>query len=118
MFLLTVLLSMECFATAATGQITNPSFYAFSNAAVTTAAWTQLTASTTKAASAIIASNATGSFLILGRGAAASEVSTGLIIPPRETGVLIPIAIKKGERLSLKAISSDTTGAVGVTFFQ
>lgn len=116
-FLLTVLFSIGCFS-AETGAVSNPQYYAFSNAAVTTSAWTQLLSSTPKAASAIIASNATSSFLILGRGAAASEVSTGLIIPPREVGILIPINIKKGERLSLKALSADTTGATGVTFFQ
>lgn len=109
---------MNCFATAVTGGITNPQFYAFQNAAVTTSAWTQLISATPKAASAVIVSNSTSSFLILGRGAAASEVSTGLIIPPREVGILIPINIKKGERLSLKAISADTTGATGATFFQ
>lgn len=105
-------------ATGASSDIRTPVAYAIVSGTMTTSAWTELTSSTAKAASAIIASNTTASFLILARGASGSEVSTGLIIPPREVGALIPIEIKKGERLSLKAIFSNATGITGLTLFQ
>lgn len=117
-FLLTLLFSVNALATAVTGNITNPVYYAITSSTITTSAFTELVSSTSKASSALIASNTTASFLILARGVSGSEVSTGLIIPPREVGVLIPVNIKKGERLSLKALLSNATGTTGVTFFQ
>lgn len=117
-FLLTLLFSVNALATAVTGNITDPVYYAITSATITTSAFKELVSSTPKASSAIIASNNTSSFLILARGVSGSEVSTGLIIPPREVGILIPINVKKGERLSLKALLSNGTGATGVTFFQ
>lgn len=106
-----------CF-NASAFELTQPVSYAIVSATITTTAWTELASSTSIAASGIIASNTTASFLLLGRGASGSEVSTGFIIPPREIGILVPIEIKKGTRLSLKALLTNGSGVTGITFFQ
>lgn len=88
-----------------------------SSTTITAAAYVQLTAATDAPASGILVFNTSAKAIKLARGASGSEVDTGIVIPPSSTsGTFIPIEIKKGTRLSAKALSADaTTGYFVVT---
>lgn len=83
---------------------------------VTSAAWVQLIsqANRTYACSAALLSNAGAQPLLLGKGSAGVEVSTGLIIPPSSYQI-IPMELAKSVRLAVKS-SGDTQTSGWLTF--
>ncbi len=85
--------------------------YTYSTAAVTTAAWVQMIASTAAAINCMQIFDSSGQTLILGVGGAGAEV-TQLIISPGGLDGCVPLRIPASSRVSLKALSA-TTGAIG-----
>lgn len=78
-----------------------PTYYDYTSGSVTTAAYTQLIASTTSAAKVIEIFDSSGQALFLAVGAAASEVDQLFIIPGGNGQV--SLAIPAGSRISIKA---------------
>lgn len=76
----------------------------YSSVNVTTAAWTQLIASTSATINAFMLFDSSGQTLELGVGGSGSETRL-CIIPPGGFAGAIPITIPSGSRLSVKAIS-------------
>lgn len=95
-----------------------PTSYATVSGTVTTVAWTPVVSGIVKAASTVMISNTGTSFLIVGVGASGTEVSTGLIIPPSAAPILVPLPVTKNSRLSVKALNANSTGVLGMVFFQ
>ncbi len=85
--------------------------YTYATAAVTTAAWVQMIASTAAAINCIQLFDSSGQTLELGIGGAGAEV-VSLLIPPGGLDGCIPLKIPASSRVSLKALSA-TTGAIG-----
>jgi hypothetical protein len=89
-----------------------------SGANITTAAWTELSASLTKSTSAIEVYNGTDQTLVLGVGAAASEAELNWYIIPGGNGK-VPCNLTAGSRLAVKAVGADaTTGALVLNLFE
>lgn len=87
---------------------------------VTSGAYVQIltAANMKKACSGIIVTNSGAQPLALGKGAAASEVNTGVVIPPGGGQVIIPIEIAAATRLSVESLgSTQATGIVTISFF-
>lgn len=83
---------------------------------VTTATYVQLVAATTSATSAIEIFDSSGQTLVLGVGAAASEVAQINIFPGGNG--LVPLIIPAGSRVAIKAISATaSTGEIDVNFY-
>lgn len=81
----------------------------FSSTAVTTAAYTQLIASTTSTSTRLYACDTSGSFLIIAVGAAASEIDQVYLAPGFSN--FVDLNIPAGSRVSIKAL--DTTASAG-----
>lgn len=103
---------------AAQFAIADSTSYATTSGTITTAAWTQAVSGVPQASSKIMVSNTGTSFLVIGLGASGSEVATGTLIPPSTAPILIPMNIKKGARVSFKALDLSNIGRVGILFFQ
>jgi hypothetical protein len=87
------------------------------SANITTGAWVQFVASLSAGTSAIQFTNGSDKVLRLGVGAAAAEVDSGIYIAPG-VGVLLPKNLKKGVRLSLRALGGTaSSGLVTANFF-
>jgi len=85
----------------------------YTSVSVTTAAYTQLIASTSSDINRLHIFDSSGETLVLATGAAASEVDQ-FYIPPG--GIEIDLNIASGTRLSIKAISADaTSGEINIT---
>lgn len=87
---------------------------------ITTGAWVQLTAATTKPLSFMEVYNATTKILVLAIGAAASEVELPIYIYPGIGSQIVPIdqIIPKGSRVSAKAVDANaTTGYLLLNMF-
>ncbi len=85
--------------------------YTYVTAAVTTAAWTQLIASTAADINCLFLFDSSGQTLMLGTGGAGSE-TVKLLIPPGGLDGPVPLRIPSGTRVAIKALSA-TTGAIG-----
>jgi hypothetical protein len=82
---------------------------------ITTSAYVQLTAASSRDSEALVISNNTTKTLILAVGAAASEVDQ-CYIPPSAVGLIIPLRIPLGSRISVKALdASATTGFLAIS---
>lgn len=79
----------------------------YSSTNVTTGAWVEIIASTAAEVTSIYVSDTSGSFMILGTGAAASEVAQ-IYLAPGFSG-FIPLRIAASTRVALKALDSDAT---------
>lgn len=90
-----------------------------SSSNVTTAAWQTLLAAAANlfGASGLDLFNPSGTTLLIALGAAASEQAMTLSIPPGGTGGIIPIEIKGGIRISLKAADTNMTSGLIVANF-
>lgn len=87
---------------------------------VTATGWTELAAAAavTTACSAILISNNGSQALRLGKGALASEIDTGVVIPPGGV-VLVPETIQKGVRLSVRSMGDpQSSGWVTLSCYQ
>ena len=102
---------------AQAGRATSTQLYnVYSTTNVTTAAYVQLTAATTIATTAVEVFDSSGQFLLLGVGAAGSEV-VQLNITPGGNG-LIPLYIPAGSRIAVKALSANaTTGTLNINLY-
>lgn len=88
----------------------------YSSTNVTTATWVQVISSLSFAADAVEIFDSSGQTLVLGVGAAASEV-VWLIIPPGGNGK-VPVFIPQGSRISLKALSGTaSSGEFDMTLY-
>lgn len=83
---------------------------------VTAAAWVEIVSNLSFGCSAVLVTNGGAEPLSLGKGAAASEVATGAVIPPSQS-LLIPIEIAKGSRLALRSLGgTQSSGYVTMAF--
>ena len=82
-----------------------------------TTSYSQLVASMTYAASAILVMNTGDVGITIGKGANAAEVDQ-VTIPPGGHAIIIPVEWAKGSRLAVKGTATSTTGFFAVTFFQ
>lgn len=85
--------------------------YTYVTAAVTTAAYVQMIASTAALINCLQIFDSSGQTLVLAVGGVGSEVNK-LIIPPGGLDGCVPLTIPASSRVSLKALSA-TTGAIG-----
>lgn len=84
---------------------------------ITTAAWVQLTATLDASCSGLEIENTSAKSIQIGVGASGSEVAFYAVAPGVNT-VLIPHELKKGSRISAKAVTADaTTGALIINKF-
>lgn len=89
---------------------------AYASTNVTTAAWVQMVASLSVESAGVYIFDSSGQTLLLGVGAAGSEVVYS-IVEPGGNG-FIPLFIRKGSRVSLKALSGTaSSGYFDITFF-
>ena len=87
---------------------------------ITTGAWVQLTAATTKSGSFLDIYNATTKILLLAIGEVGSEVELPVYVYPGISSQLIPLdqVIPKGTRISAKALDANaTTGYLLLNMF-
>ena len=87
---------------------------------ITTGAWVQLSAATTKPLSFMEVYNATTKILVLATGVPGSEVELPIYIYPGIGSQIIPIdqIIPKGSRISAKAVDANaTTGYLLLNLF-
>ena len=108
----TIALRVPCGAAAALDtSVTNVASNAY--------AVLQTAANMSSAASAVYVSNSGTQPIILATGAAASEVNTGIVIPPLCQGILIPIKLNTATRMSLKSLGgTQVAGFVSIMFLQ
>lgn len=80
------------------------------NASVTipAASYLELEASSDQSCSALLVFNTSSQPIKIATGAAASE-SDKFIVPPATIGMMIPIEIKKGTRISARSTGADAT---------
>lgn len=87
----------------------------YSDTTVTTAAWTELIASTAAEINHLIIFDSSGQTMELGTGAVGSE-ARALIIPPGGLTSGVPLNIASGSRVSIRAVSADAdTGEINLT---
>lgn len=88
----------------------------YTSVSVTTAAYTQLVASTTSATTEVEVFDSSGQTLVFAVGAAASEVAKFNIFPGGNGRV--PLAIPAGSRVAIKALSATASvGEINVNFY-
>lgn len=78
--------------------------------AITTSAWTQVTASVVNAGSALEVFNATGATLIVSQGASGHETEAGNLlpytIPQGGSSILLPLELKSGKPIRVKSLDN------------
>ena len=88
-----------------------------SSATIPTATYKELSAALPVAASAVEVFNTSSKAIQLSLGAGGAEVAVPYIVPPSAIGQIIPMTLKKGQRLTAKALGADaTTGFFVVNF--
>jgi hypothetical protein len=92
-----------------------PVYNVYSTTNVTTAAYTQLVASTTSQTNFLDIFDSSGQAMILATGASGSEVIQGYIAPG---GAQLPLKIPAGSRVAYKALTANaTSGYVTMSFY-
>lgn len=89
-----------------TGNANAPVYNAYTSTSITTAAYTQLIASTTSATNKVTIFDSSGQAMILATGASGSEVILAYIPPG---GVEIPVQIPASTRIAYKALTANAT---------
>lgn len=84
---------------------------------ITTSAYRQILAVLTFACSGVEIFNPSGSSIKMAQGAAASEVDLPFTIIPGGTPGIVPLEMKAGARISLKAIDTNMTSGLFVINF-
>jgi hypothetical protein len=91
---------------------------AYGTTNVTTSAWTQLTAALPSGVSAIQVFDTSGQSVAIGVGAPGAEVHK-LTIGPNSNGMITPMRLEAGQRISVKALSATaSTGELNINLFQ
>lgn len=95
--------------------------HSYASTPVTTAAWVELLAATLQPCSAIEIFSASGAILKLSTGTAGQEDSNEIsyYIIPGGSGIMLPIELAKGSRLSAKAVGTVNAdaGDLVINFF-
>lgn len=85
---------------------------------ITNAAWVQFSASMPYACSGLLVHNSGAQPIKVGKGAAASEVDLGLVLPIG-VSIIVPVETAKGVRLSLRSMgSTQSSGIITASCFQ
>ncbi len=87
--------------------------------AISTTAYTEITAATPVAFDALEVYNSTGALLILATGAVGSEVDMPMYLMPGSQPHIIPLNKRKGTRLSVKAVdvAASDDGYIAVNLY-
>jgi hypothetical protein len=83
---------------------------------ILTSAWKELVSSMEKACDAVEILNSTGRVLLIGVGAAASEVEQNWYLMPSSEPHLVPLTLSKGDRISAKAVGADADETSQIVF--
>lgn len=103
--LATIAADIADIATFTTPKVYSDSaYYDYSGGSVTTAAWTQVIASTAADISLLCVTDTSGQVMQIGSGAAAAETRVFLIA--RGSSACIPLFIMAGTRISVRAVSA------------
>ena len=86
---------------------------------ILSASYTEIVTALTYGVSGIYACNTSSKPIKLATGLAGKEVDTGLVIPPGEVGIFLPMEFKAGQRITARAYGAlANTGFLYLSFFQ
>jgi hypothetical protein len=102
---------------AISGLVGTPVVNDNSGTTIAAADWVQLSSALPTPAAAVEIFNTSARAIKLAVGAEDAEVEIPYVVPPSAIGTIIPVSLKKGVRLSAKALGTDaTTGFLVINF--
>lgn len=101
--------------------MSQPTHYGTVAGIVTSGTWVNVAFTGTKKSSTqAMIFNTGGAAVVLGKTVSGVTTSTGLLIPPSSSPLMVPIVINKSDVLAVRALDTSTTATsvIGFSFFQ